>query len=305
MDQIKTVSHARPGRFIAQILFTTLRLGALCFVWAGTSPTLFAQDPLDLNSPADDNRSPTEIFIHGAPISSTVRDLPQSTTVVQEHRLQEKGENSFQYEIEAVPNLTWSAGTSRPRFFIMRGVGELEQYAGAPNPSVATIIDDIDFSGLGLVTPMFDIDQVEVLRGPQGIQFGSSALAGAINVRSHDPTSYNTGRVELMAGNDELFAGGVAVGGSVPNTDDKLQIRFSAYNSQSNGFRDNLYLSRDNSLAIFLTSSLFSSSYFSSFFSLAVLVVCTNGMLDLSSSSSLFYLEDLGTFWYSEYYNMV
>jgi hypothetical protein len=49
-----------------------------------------------------------------------------------------------------------------------------------------------------------------------------------------------------MAGNDELFAGGVAVGGAVPGTDEKLQIRFSAYNTQSNGFRDNLYLGRDN-----------------------------------------------------------
>jgi outer membrane receptor protein involved in Fe transport len=190
--------------------------------------------------------SQTELFIYGAPFTAPLRDVPQSTTVVSEQRLQEKGENSFDYEIESIPNVTWSAGTSRPRFFLIRGVGELEQYEGAPNPSVATIIDDIDFSGLGLVTPMFDIEQVEVLRGPQGIRFGSSALAGAINVRSHNPTKFTSGRVELMAGNDELFAGGVAVGGAVPGTDEKLQIRFSAYNTQSNGFRDNLYLGRDN-----------------------------------------------------------
>jgi iron complex outermembrane receptor protein len=190
--------------------------------------------------------APTELFIHGAPFTAPLKDVPQSTTVVSEQRLQEKGENSFDYEIESIPNLTWSAGTSRPRFFLIRGVGELEQYEGAPNPSVATIIDDIDFSGLGLVTPMFDIEQVEVLRGPQGIRFGSSALAGALNVRSHAPTRYNSGRVELMAGNDELFAGGVAVGGAVPGTDEKLQIRFSAYNTQSNGFRDNQFLGRDD-----------------------------------------------------------
>jgi len=172
--------------------------------------------------------------------------VPQSTTLVSEQRLQEKGENSFDYEIESVPNLTWSAGTSRPRFFLVRGVGEFEQYEGAPNPSVATIIDSIDFSGLGIITPMFDIDQIEVLRGPQGIRFGSSALAGVVNVRSHDPTPYTTGRIELMAGNDELFAGGIAVGGAVPGTDDKLQLRFSAYNTQSNGFRDNAFLGKDN-----------------------------------------------------------
>lgn len=188
----------------------------------------------------------TELFIHGATFTSPIVEVPQSSTVVSEQRLQEKGENSFQYEIESIPNLTWSAGTSRPRFFIIRGVGELEQYEGAPNPSVATIIDDIDFSGLGLVTPMFDVEQVEVLRGPQGIRFGSSALAGALNVRSYDPTEFTTGRVEAMVGNDELAAGGVAIGGSVPETNNKLQLRFSAFNTQSDGFRNNVFLQRDN-----------------------------------------------------------
>jgi iron complex outermembrane receptor protein len=187
----------------------------------------------------------TDLFIYGAPFQAPLVEVPQSTTVVTEQRLYEKGENNFQYEIESLPNVTWSAGTSRPRFFLIRGVGELEQYSGAPNPSVATIIDDIDFSGLGLVTPMFDVEQVEVLRGPQGIRFGSSALAGAINVKSHDPTEFSTGRLQLMAGNDDLGAGGLAVGGAVPGSDGKLQLRFSAYKTRSDGFRDNVYLNRD------------------------------------------------------------
>lgn len=190
--------------------------------------------------------APTDLVIYGAPFQAPLAEVPQSTTVVTEQRLHEKGENSFQYEIESLPNVTWSAGTSRPRFFLIRGVGELEQYSGAPNPSVATIIDDIDFSGLGLVTPMFDVEQVEVLRGPQGIRFGSSALAGAINVRSHDPTEFTTGRLQLMAGNDELGAGGFAVGGAVPGSDGKLQLRISAFQTRSNGFRNDVYLSRDD-----------------------------------------------------------
>jgi outer membrane receptor protein involved in Fe transport len=187
-----------------------------------------------------------ELIIFGAPLATPLRDVPQSATVVSGELLAEKGDTSFQSEIESIPNLTWAAGTSRPRFFLIRGVGEDEQYEGAPNPSVATIVDGIDFSGLGLITPMFDIDQVEVLRGPQSVRFGSSALAGALNVRSADPTADTTGHVELMSGNDSLQAGGMAIGGAVPGTDGKLQLRFSAFNTESNGFRDNLYLGRDN-----------------------------------------------------------
>ncbi len=188
----------------------------------------------------------TELFINGAPFQAPLIDVPESATVVQEERMIEKGENNFQNEIEAIPNMMYSGGTSRPRFLLIRGIGEVEQYEGAPNPSVATIIDDIDFSGLGIVAPMFDVEQVEVLRGPQGIRFGSSALAGALNVRSHNPTEFTTGRLEVMGGNDDLLAGGVAAGGAVPGSDGKLQLRISAFTTQSDGFRHNLYYDRYN-----------------------------------------------------------
>ncbi len=197
-------------------------------------------------TPTSSSETPTELFIYGAPFAAPLQEVPQSSTVVTEQRLQEKGEVSFQDEIEALPNVMWSGGTSRPRFLSIRGIGERSQYEGAPNPSVATIIDDIDFSGLGIVVPMFDIDQVEVLRGPQGVRFGSSALAGALNFRSHDPTRYSTGRAQVMAGNDQLLSGALAVGGAVPGTNDKLQLRFSAFNSQANGFRDNVFVNRDD-----------------------------------------------------------
>lgn len=224
--------------FCARALLQTISLS----IALSLAPHAVAQE----GSSDPEGSPPTELFIYGTNFRDPLGDVPQSTTVVQEERFIEKGETNFQYEIESIPNLTWSGGSSRPRFFIIRGVGELEQYDGAPNPSVATIIDDIDFSGLGMVVPMFDVQQLEVLRGPQGIRFGSSALAGAINVHSHDPSDFKTGTLTVMAGNDEMGAGGLAVGGAVPGTDGKLQLRFSAFNQQSDGFRNNVYLSRDD-----------------------------------------------------------
>ena len=225
-------------RFLAPLL-----IHAIPFVMNNMGPSLaVAQE----QPSATEGVTPTELFVYGTNFRDPLSEVPQSTTIVREERFIEKGETNFQYEIESIPNLTWSGGSSRPRFFIIRGVGELEQYDGAPNPSVATIIDDIDFSGLGMVVPMFDVQQLEVLRGPQGIRFGSSALAGAINVHSHDPSDFKTGTLTVMAGNDEMGAGGLAVGGAVPGTDGKLQLRFSAFNQQSDGFRDNVYLSRDD-----------------------------------------------------------
>ncbi len=86
-----------------------------------------------------------------------------------------------------VPSLSWAGASSRPRYFQLRGIGELEQYQGAPNPSVGFLVDEIDFSGIGMIASTFDVEQVEVLRGPQGTRYGANALGGLIKVKTRDP----------------------------------------------------------------------------------------------------------------------
>ena len=106
------------------------------------------------------------------------------------HTLEMAGVQHFQDVLGLVPNLNWSAGTSRPRFFQLRGIGELSQWQGAPNPSVGFLIDGIDFSGVGMPATLSDVERIEVLRGPQGTAYGANALAGliAVNTRARRST---------------------------------------------------------------------------------------------------------------------
>src|SRR5688500_7177401 len=125
-------------------------------------------------------------------VTSTLREqrlveVPLSISIVDQTTLRDLGRQHFEDVLTSVPNLHWAGGTSRPRFFQLRGIGEREQYEGAPNPSVGFLIDDIDFSGLGMAATLFDVDRVEVLRGPQGMRYGANALAGLIVLRSADP----------------------------------------------------------------------------------------------------------------------
>src|SRR5580693_8647291 len=90
-----------------------------------------------------------EIVVTASLRDTNLSDLPQSVTVLNDSTLQSAGVQQLQDVLSLIPNLSWASGSSRPRFFLLRGIGEVEQYQGAPNPSVGFLVDDIDFSGIG------------------------------------------------------------------------------------------------------------------------------------------------------------
>ena len=177
------------------------------------------------------------------PVASV--DVPASSTVIGQADLEAAGLQHFADVTGLVPNLNWSGGTSRPRYFQLRGVGELEQYQGAPNPSVGFLIDDIDFSGVGMPATTFDVQQVEVLRGPQGTSYGANALGGLIKVTSNAPTTDTEVAAEASAGGDGYVGGGLVIGGALPLGDDDAW-RLVAQHAHVDGFRHNAYLGRDD-----------------------------------------------------------
>ena len=191
-----------------------------------------------------------EIVVTASLRPSPVSEVPASVTVLDAALLQSAGLQHFADVVGLVPNLNWSGGTSRPRYFQLRGIGELEQYQGAPNPSVGFLIDDIDFSGVGMPATSFDVDQVEVLRGPQGTRYGANALAGLINIRTTDPRPERELRTELTAGEDGMTGVALVVGGAVDLAGDESGAwRFAAQQAHSDGFRRNRYLGRDDTNA--------------------------------------------------------
>jgi len=156
-----------------------------------------------------------EIVVTASLRPELLAEFPSSVTVIDADTLEAAGLQHLQDVVGLVPNLSWSGATSRPRYFLLRGVGELEQYQGAPNPSVGFLIDDIDFSGVGMPATSFDIAQVEVLRGPQGTRYGANALAGLINIRSMAPQPETELRTEVSAGEDGLLSAGLVAGGAL------------------------------------------------------------------------------------------
>jgi outer membrane receptor protein involved in Fe transport len=172
-------------------------------------------------------------------------ELPGSVALLDEAQIEGLALQHFEELINVIPNFNWSGDGHRARYFQIRGVGELEQYQGAPNPSVGFIVDDIDFSGIGTIATLFDIERVEVLRGPQGSRYGANALAGLVYVQSVMPAADQTGRLQVMAGSDAMWSAGIAAGGAF-GSGERALYRVSAHHHRSNGFRDNPYLGRDD-----------------------------------------------------------
>ncbi len=170
-------------------------------------------------------------------------DVPASITVLDPAQISGLAVQHFEELTQVVPNLNWSGDGHRARYFQIRGVGELEQYQGAPNPSVGLLIDDIDFSGIGTIATLFDLERIEVLRGPQGMRYGANAIAGLIYMQSRAPTEQFEARARVTAGDDDTLAYGLAAGGALG---ERAAVRFSAQHHESNGFRTNTFLGRED-----------------------------------------------------------
>ena len=127
----------------------TLRLRSAVLLTSSLLPFVAgAQDTID------------EIVVTADFRGRTASELPASVTVLSAEQIQALAVQHFEEIINTVPNLNWSGDGNRARYFQIRGVGELEQYQGAPNPSVGFLIDDIDFSGIGSVATLFDMQQI-------------------------------------------------------------------------------------------------------------------------------------------------
>lgn len=193
---------------------------------------------------AAENQPLDEIIVTATLREGLLEETPGSVSVLTGATLHDAGQQHFEDVLSLVPNLNWAGDTSRPRYFQIRGIGELQQYQGAPNPSVGFLIDDIDFSGLGSAATLFDVDRIEVLHGPQGTLYGANALAGLIYVKSADPADTFGGRAELDAGNYNERSYGAVLTGPVSALDSAFRLAVQRYTSD--GFYHNAFLGRSD-----------------------------------------------------------
>ncbi len=169
--------------------------------------------------------------------------VPASIGVVSAEEIARRGATHLEEILAAIPNLNYSKGASRARFLQIRGIGERGQFSEPLNSSVGLIVDGVDLSGIGTVATLFDVEQVEVLRGPQGTRYGANALAGLVNVVTHAATAAPEGEMELAAGNYGAVGVGAVVSGPLGES---TRGRLAARVDRADGFMENAHLGVDD-----------------------------------------------------------
>jgi outer membrane receptor protein involved in Fe transport len=167
-------------------------------------------------------------------------ETANSVSVIGEEEIYDKSSSAFEEVVGRTPNVNFASGASRAHYIQIRGIGERSQFSTPVNPSVGLNIDGIEFSQSALAVTLFDVNQIEVLRGPQGTTFGATGMAGVINIQSNEPTKETEGHIEATVGNYNTKALGAAVGGTL--IEDTLLGRFSIYKNTSDGFMKNWHI---------------------------------------------------------------
>ncbi len=186
----------------------------------------------------------SEVLVTAELRETRLLDQSSSTSVLTADTLRERAAQHLEEVLNVIPNLNYASGASRARFFQIRGIGERSQFQEPLNPSIGLLLDGVDFSGLGAVGTLFDVEQVEVLRGPQGTLHGANALAGLINIRSAAPQATPGLTVQgSLAEYDTWSLGMVATG---PVVEERLLYRLAVQQYRSDGHYKNDFLERDD-----------------------------------------------------------
>lgn len=169
--------------------------------------------------------------------------MPASATILSNDLLEARQAVHLEDVFNAAVNVNFTSGAGRGRFVQIRGIGERSQFAEPINPSVGFLVDELDFSGTMGVGTLFDVQQVEVLKGPQGTAFGSSAMAGMVKIQTRDADGVEDGQVSISLAQQGTTKINAAYGTALS---ENINFRAAVQQYQSDGFISNTYLGRDD-----------------------------------------------------------
>lgn len=183
------------------------------------------------------------ILVQGALTATPLSEMASSISVLTEEVIEQRHAQHLEDLLNRSANVNFASGASRGRFIQIRGIGERSQFTDPINPSVGYLVDGINYSGLLAGASTFDVEQIEIFKGPNSARFGADGLAGMINVLTQAPSDDTSLNAQFGVANYGSWNAGAAVGGALS---DAVSAKLSVHKNVSDGFVENTYLGRDD-----------------------------------------------------------
>ena len=181
-----------------------------------------------------------EVVVTARKRAENLQDVPGAVDAFSAEKIEQAGVTSMRDYVALTPSVTLVESQNSGFAFVnIRGLSQLRN----SEPTVAVVIDGVlQTSSLGFSQELYDIQQIEVLKGPQGALYGRNSSGGAINITTKRPTDELEGFLRAGYGNGESLALSGSISG--PVLGDSLLGRASASYRDADGWRDNVSTGR-------------------------------------------------------------
>ncbi|MEM7060731.1 MAG: TonB-dependent receptor [Pseudomonadota bacterium] len=235
----------RPEEALRRLLAGT----GLTYSFTGDASVVIrvAQSASQVTSGADEDLIGDDIIVRGELQARTRQDSQTSVAVIRGDDLERRSDPDIFTVVERTPGISQAGGEQA---FSIRGVPAFGFAAGRGNgQAVATVVDGASLSNVSALAsrnPLstWDLEQIEILRGPQSTQTGRNALFGVVNLQSKDPSYDFEFKMRGEVGNFETVGGAFAV--NLPYEEYGLALRFSGDFQHTDGFIENITVGLDD-----------------------------------------------------------
>lgn len=179
-----------------------------------------------------------DVIVTAQKRQEAIEDVPAAVTVVSGEDIRERGISDFTGLVDEIPgvSINYAFGGAGYGLLSIRGAGGADDYKPNGNPSVALHVDGVyQTSNAYLGLPLFDLERLEILKGPQGTLYGRNSTAGVINAITQGPEATFEGSADVRVGNFGFYGFEAAAGGPLSDT---VGLRLAVFGEYGGGFMD-------------------------------------------------------------------
>ena len=180
-----------------------------------------------------------EVIVTAQKREQNVQDVPIAVTVLDSEKINNAHAVGLEGLQQLVPSVSFRKGnTNRNSTAVVRGIGTVS-FSIAAEPSVSTVVDGVVLGRSGQAfSDLYDLERLEVLRGPQGTLFGKNASAGVINITTKRPSDEFQGSIDASVFEDDEVRLKASVTGPLS---DNARASLVIFNGEFDGYITNTF----------------------------------------------------------------